>query len=66
MKPNDTEPPAGRLPFQLALANEKCWPALVRTESQLLEIVEPPGRSKATVQLVTVPGPSFVIVYRPS
>jgi hypothetical protein len=47
----------------LALLNVRCWPDVVSTESQLLEILEPAGRSKVTVQRGRSPGPSLVIVY---
>jgi hypothetical protein len=66
MKPNETEPPTGTMAFQPALANEKCCPEPDRTESQLLLMLVPGGRSNATVQSVTSPGPSFVTVYLPS
>jgi hypothetical protein len=61
--PNVVAAPGVRSPFQLALLNVRCWPDVVSTESQLLEILEPAGRSKVTVQRGRSPGPSLVIVY---
>jgi hypothetical protein len=62
-KPKLVDAPGASEPFHDAFLKIKRWAARVNAESQLLEIWLFVGRSKTTVQLLTSPGPSFVIRY---